>query len=112
MIACPYDVYIETLLNWVNVWFPSFGLLLLLHADPLYDWPKQTKQPDIFPTGVKLEQGTDACGQQYNTPSNAILTNKSDLIIVGRGITTVQDPVAKAEAYRQAGYSAYMESIS
>ena len=62
--------------------------------------------------GVKLQTGTDSLGQQYITPEVAICQNRSDLLIVGRGITAATDPVAEAEAYRQAGYKAYTERIS
>lgn len=67
---------------------------------------------DFQSSGVKLQTGTDSLGQQYTTPHSAIRTNKSDLIIVGRGITSAQDPLTEAEAYRQAGFSAYQERIS
>ncbi|XP_053384140.1 uridine 5'-monophosphate synthase-like isoform X2 [Mercenaria mercenaria] len=62
--------------------------------------------------GVKLKSGTDSLGQQYITPKDAVFVNKSDLIIVGRGITAASDPVAEAELYRKAGYDAYLERLA
>lgn len=57
--------------------------------------------------GVQLQTGTDNLGQQYNTPEKIIGQQKSDIIIVGRGIYEANDPVALAKKYRQAGWSAY-----
>jgi len=59
--------------------------------------------------GVKLSQGGDNLGQQYNTPENIIGKNKSDIIIVGRGIYESPDPVTEAKKYREAGWKAYQQ---
>ncbi|XP_060555901.1 uncharacterized protein LOC132716609 [Ruditapes philippinarum] len=61
--------------------------------------------------GVKLGEGTDSLGQLYITPNDAISVNKTDVIIVGRGITEALDPVSEAELYRKAGYDAYLERL-
>jgi uridine monophosphate synthetase len=62
--------------------------------------------------GIKLETGTDALGQQYNTPESAIIDNGSDVIIVGRGIIGAEDIRAEAAKYRQRGWDAYSRRIS
>lgn len=61
--------------------------------------------------GVKMEAGTDALGQQYNTPEKAIIENGTDVIIVGRGIYQAGDPAKAAAAYQQAGWQAYQQSL-
>ena len=46
------------------------------------------------------------------TPRDAIYTRKSDVIIVGRGITKAADPGEAAKQYQEAAFSAYRERIS
>ena len=65
-----------------------------------------------FTPGIKLESGTDALGQQYNTPASAILENGTDVIIVGRGIIAASDPRAEAARYRASGWNAYCQRIT
>ncbi len=62
--------------------------------------------------GVQLASGSDALGQQYNTPENVIGKQKSDIIIVGRGIYETADMVGEAKRYRMAGWEAYQARIS
>ena len=57
--------------------------------------------------GVQLQQGGDQLGQQYLTPDVVLTERRSDVIIVGRGITAAADPVESAIKYRDAGYKAY-----
>ena len=58
--------------------------------------------------GVKLQQGGDALGQQYNTPDYVIGAKGTDVIIVGRGIYQADDKAAAAKAYQQAGWDGYL----
>lgn len=62
-----------------------------------------------FTPGVKLSGGADKLGQQYVTPEKAILENGSDVIIVGRGITGADDPLAEAKKYRENGWKSYLK---
>lgn len=61
--------------------------------------------------GVKLDAGGDGLGQQYLTPEKVIGENRSDVIIVGRGIYQAKDPVAEAKKYRAAGWQAYQQRL-
>lgn len=58
--------------------------------------------------GVNLSKAGDSLGQNYQTPEIVIGKNRSDVIIVGRGITEAQDPVKEALVYQKAGWGAYM----
>lgn len=61
----------------------------------------------VFTTGVNMASKGDALGQQYQTPTTA-MAGGSDFLIAGRGIYANSDPVAAAQAYRQAGWEAYL----
>ncbi|KAL8618911.1 hypothetical protein ACOMHN_020330 [Nucella lapillus] len=61
--------------------------------------------------GVQLEEGVDSLGQRYLTPQEVITTRGSDMLIVGRGITKAEDPVAMAQRYKEAGFSAYLARL-
>lgn len=63
-------------------------------------------------TGVRLDESGDSLGQQYISPSSAIRDLHTDIIIVGRGIITADNPIATAEQYQQSGYRAYQELLS
>ncbi|XP_068209010.1 uncharacterized protein [Palaemon carinicauda] len=66
----------------------------------------------IFTPGVQYNKKGDDLGQQYNTPRTAVLEKGADVIIVGRGITKAEDPVAAAVMYKEDGFKAYLERIS
>jgi orotidine 5'-phosphate decarboxylase subfamily 1 len=59
--------------------------------------------------GVQLNEGKDSLGQQYQTPESAIAVG-SDIIIVGRGITSAMDPLAEAILYKNRSWKAYLNS--
>lgn len=61
--------------------------------------------------GVNMQSKGDALGQQYLTPEMVIGEFKSDIIIVGRGVTHAQDACEAAKAYRAAGWQAYLKRI-
>ena len=61
--------------------------------------------------GVQFGQKGDALGQQYNSPETAIISNKCDIIIVGRGIISSEDPVKTAIEYKQTAFDAYLKRI-
>lgn len=48
--------------------------------------------------GISLIAKTDALGQQYKTPSEA-MAKDSDILIIGRGLYQSTDPVAEAKKY-------------
>lgn len=61
--------------------------------------------------GVQFNSEGDTLGQQYTTPEMVIGEKESDIIIVGRGITAAEDPLASAKMYREAGWDAYTKRI-
>jgi len=60
--------------------------------------------------GVHLASKGDKLGQQYVSPATAVQKG-ADVIIVGRGIYSAEDPAKSAELYRDEGYKAYLESL-
>jgi uridine monophosphate synthetase len=61
--------------------------------------------------GVQLEQACDTLGQRYITPEHSIINNKSDIIIVGRGILNHIDRLDTAIEYKKRGYNAYLKRL-
>ncbi|CAL8340245.1 unnamed protein product [Boreogadus saida] len=62
--------------------------------------------------GVQMQAGGDGLGQQYTSPEEVIATKASDVIIVGRGILGASNRVEAAEAYRKAGWEAYVKRLA
>lgn len=61
--------------------------------------------------GVQFGEKGDSLGQQYTTPEIAIVSNRCDVIIVGRGIMNSEDPVKTAIDYKSAAFDAYLKRI-
>ena len=72
--------------------------------------PAEDEDFVVFTTGISIESKGDALGQQYQSPARAV-GRGADFLIVGRGIYTGSDPVASAEAYRKAGWDAYLAKL-
>ena len=58
--------------------------------------------------GIQQNSSGDHLGQQYRTPTDAIVQGGSDLLIVGRGILHAQDPIAAAKSYQEEAWEALM----
>lgn len=61
--------------------------------------------------GVKLEQGGDELGQQYNTPLYVVKEKGADIGVVGRGIYLAKNMTVAAENYKTALWGAYCERV-
>ncbi|KAK9295895.1 hypothetical protein QLX08_009928 [Tetragonisca angustula] len=61
--------------------------------------------------GVKLSQGSDNTGQQYNTPE-FVVNSGADLAVVGRGIIEAEDKLAATLEYKEKLWTAYLKRIS
>ena len=64
-----------------------------------------------FTPGVNATAKGDDKGQQYCSPTEAVVAKGADIIIVGRGLILSADVVATARAYRQEGWSALQQRI-
>ncbi len=62
--------------------------------------------------GIKLQQGGDSLGQQYNSPDYVIGELGSDIAIVGRGILNAQNPKETAKLYQKICWEAYSSKLA
>ena len=65
-----------------------------------------------FTPGVSCSSSGDSKGQQYCSPSEAVLERGADIIIVGRGLIKTPDVVSAAENYRAEGWAALTQRIT
>ncbi|XP_064399706.1 uridine 5'-monophosphate synthase-like [Halichondria panicea] len=61
--------------------------------------------------GVRDKASGDSLGQQYISAETAIGERHTDIIIVGRGIYSAQDPVSTAKMYREKAFQAYNQRL-
>lgn len=61
--------------------------------------------------GVKLDEGGDNLGQQYNTPEYVMKEKGADIAVVGRGIINSKNPGEMAKTYRDRLWEAYLARI-
>lgn len=59
--------------------------------------------------GINLNPTPDALGQKYRTPTEAIIEDGTDIIIVGRGILEAKNLFMEASCYREISWQAYLE---
>ena len=64
-----------------------------------------------FTPGVNIMSKSDNSDQKYRTPQKAILVDNCDLIIVGRGIYSSDDPCETARQYKAIGWSALSKRV-
>ncbi|CAO1405844.1 unnamed protein product [Diamesa tonsa] len=61
--------------------------------------------------GVKIEEGVDSLGQQYNTPEYIVNDKGADIAVVGRGIIMAKNPKEMAKIYRDRLWAAYVDRL-
>lgn len=84
-----------------------------LNTEPDDDFIHTTPGCKLPPAGQD-ENGTiegDGLGQQYNTPAKLVGICGTDIVIVGRGIITADDPQAEAARYKKKAWEAYLARI-
>jgi uridine monophosphate synthetase len=57
--------------------------------------------------GIQWISSSDDLGQRYVSPEQAIIENKTDIIIVGRSIYQASNPLREARQYRKSAWEAY-----
>jgi len=84
-----------------------------LNSEPDDNFIHMTPGCKLPPAGEegKGQLEGDGLGQQYNTPAKLIGIKGTDIVIVGRGIISADDPKLEAERYRKSAWKAYQERI-
>jgi len=62
--------------------------------------------------GVNIKNANDNLGQQYQSPSDIILTKGADIAVVGRGIYQEDNPAEAAKVYKESLWNTYLERVS
>ncbi|KAL5242490.1 hypothetical protein ACI65C_009900 [Semiaphis heraclei] len=62
--------------------------------------------------GVNIKNANDNLGQQYQSPSDIILTKGADIAVVGRGIYQDDNPAEAAKVYKESLWNTYLERVS
>ncbi|CAI6360499.1 unnamed protein product [Macrosiphum euphorbiae] len=62
--------------------------------------------------GVNIKNTNDNLGQQYQSPSDIILTKGADIAVVGRGIYQDDNPAEAAKVYKESLWNTYLERVS
>ncbi|EEB16626.1 conserved hypothetical protein [Pediculus humanus corporis] len=76
--------------------------------------PELIKVPHLIQLtpGVKIEEGSDGLGQNYNSPEYVVLEKGADVAVVGRGIIKSQNPEKAAILYKEKLWDASLKRIS
>ncbi len=84
------------------------------HRDFIFGFIAQQRlleAPDfIYMTpGIQLSSPGDTLGQRYSDPYQVIFEQGSDVLIVGRGIYSAENPLLAAQTFRTLGWKAYLD---
>jgi orotidine-5'-phosphate decarboxylase len=55
---------------------------------------------------------SDGLGQQYITPEMSIIEHGCDIIVVGRGIISSENPIETAIEYQKSAFDAYIKRLN
>ena len=100
-----HNAYTQTAVDWAEQ-HPDFVMGFICTE-------KVSTNPGMihFSPGCQLAPGGDGLGQSYLTPAVLVGERRSDVPIVGRGITQAQDPAAMAREYREQCWEAYQNRL-
>lgn len=65
----------------------------------------------IFTPGIRVASSGDLHGQQYSSPESCV-SQGTDVIIVGRGIISAENPREAAKQYQLLGWTAYLSRLT